>query len=107
MFLAVSCSDLGFVIRIVKYLIKLVRYIVPIALIALTVFDFTKGISSTDNKLSDKAKSNMVKRVILAVVIFLIPEMVNLIFNVININTSGSHLYGPKDYIACFRDTNV
>lgn len=75
------------VIRFIKILINIVRFIVPIGLIIMVSLDFGKGIINGDKKPGEIIKlcSN---RIIAAVVIFLIPTIVGFVLGLVDRVTS-------------------
>ena len=89
--LAVDCENMGFIFRIVVKLLFYIRIIVPILLIVLIVFDLAKVVTgSADDKAKSEAVSKAGKRLIYAVLVFLIPTVINFIFKTIE-------RYEPKD----------
>ncbi len=103
--LAVSCEDMGFLIRILAKLVYYLRIIIPILLIILIVFDLFKVmVGNADDKAKSEAINKAVKRFLYAVIIFLIPVLVNLIFKQVgeyapddnNINTT------PTSWVSCW-----
>lgn len=78
------CDTLGFlrVMYFVRLALNLIRYIVPIILIAMLVKDLLMNVINPNEKDGMKKITN---RLIAAVVVFLIPTVVNLIMNFINL----------------------
>ena len=84
MILDVSCSNLSFILNIVKYLIKIIQFVVPFFLIALVIFDLLKGIIAGDEKSSKETTNKIGKRLLYAVLLFLIPILVRYVFRAID-----------------------
>ena len=92
---AYTCEDLtstktyGYI----KDLFFLVQIIVPILLLVLGSLDFIRAIASQNDDGMKKAQSSFVKRLIIAVIIFLMPSVLNLLFsfltNAFDITTCG------------------
>lgn len=62
-----------------------VRIGIPILLIGLIIFDFVTAIfGGQDDKAVKKAKDKAIKRIIIAVVIFFIPTLINFVFDLVN-----------------------
>lgn len=79
------CSNISFVLRIVAVVLKVGRWIIPILLIALVCFDLFKVVTgNVDEKAKREATSTAVKRVIYAIIIFLIPSIVTFVLVTIN-----------------------
>lgn len=60
------------------------RILVPLAVLALGIIDFAKAVFVSKEEDMKKNQSNFVKRLIVAVAIFLIPTFVNLLLDVAN-----------------------
>lgn len=107
-----TCGELGFIMRILGFLMKLLKIAVPITLILLIVIDFAKAVIANDDKKMHEATSVAGKRLVYALVIFLVPTIVRLIFNQVgNIGTSGgmaanTELNGATSWIECYNSYN-
>jgi len=77
------CDTLGFlrVMYLIKMLLNIVRYVVPIIVIAMIIFDLTKNVINPKEK---EGMSKIIKRITAAVIVFLIPTIVNLLVAFIN-----------------------
>lgn len=100
------CDTLMPILRIVIYLLKIFQWVIPVILIALVTFDFVKSITANDEKNMNKAKDVAVKRLIYAVIIFLVPAIVRFTFKIIgnSLSTNDIGLDGPAAGIKCFND---
>ena len=78
-----ACSKIDFILNVVVYLFKFVGYIIPVFLIILITFDFVKAMISGDEKASKEASGKALKRFIYAIIFFLIPALVRIIFGII------------------------
>lgn len=65
-----------------------IKILVPIILILMGVFDFGKAVLASDEKAVKQAQSRFVKRIIVALIIFLLPTIIEVIFNILRDNTS-------------------
>ena len=70
---------------VLKTVITAVRIGTPILLILLTMVDFTKA--TTNDEALPKAKKHAVTRAIVAVIIFMLPSLVNLVFALIGMES--------------------
>jgi len=104
--LAVSCNDVAFVIRIIKLVITIVRWAIPILLIALITFDLVKGMTQKSDDEMRKSTSKIVTRVIWAVAIFFVPLLLKWIFGMFG-TTTQSGLNGPGDWVRCYNSINI
>ncbi len=85
MILDVTCSDLSFILKIVAKLLKYLHYLIPALLILFVVIDIAKVIvGQADDKAKTEAFNKAVKRVIYAVIIFLVPTILFFILDKIN-----------------------
>lgn len=82
---AVSCNDMGFLLRITVKLVKYLHIIVPILLIVFISIDLFKVVAgNADDKAKQEATGKAIKRVIYAVIVFLIPTILNFAFKTIS-----------------------
>lgn len=96
------CGTIMPVLRIIALLIKIIQWAVPIILIVFATFDFVKATMASEDKDMEKAKSSVATRLIYAVVIFLVPVVIRLIFSLISSNIPGGNYVGPGAWINCF-----
>ena len=75
-------SGLIQVFKIIKICLNAIRIIVPILLIVMTVVDVSKNVINPDEKDSLKKIGN---RVLAAVIVFLVPTIVNILLKVIDV----------------------
>lgn len=78
-----ACQGLEPLVRIIKGLIKYIAIIIPIALMVYGIIDLGKAVIASDEKEVKAAQSRLIKRVIYAVVIFLVPALVSLVMNIV------------------------
>ena len=71
-------------VNAVETVLNMIRWAIPIVLIILGSVDMFKGMTSGDDKEAEKAKKTFIRRLIYAVVAFLIPTLVTLTFNVVS-----------------------
>ena len=73
---------IGDVISIVKFVINLICWAIPIILIVLCILDIAKIVTAgnIDDKLKKEVTGRITSRVIFAVIIFLVPTIVRLLF---------------------------
>ena len=80
-----TCKSIGPVLSIIKWAINLICYAVPILLIVLLTIDVVKIVTAgnLDDKMKKEVGSKIVTRLIYAVVIFLIPVIINAVFGML------------------------
>lgn len=73
--------------KIIEYIDEVMSYIriaVPILLGGLIVFDFASAMFAGNEDKMKKAQGKAIKRIIIAIVIFFVPTLINLVFNIVN-----------------------
>jgi len=80
-----SCEKLinGELKNILDYVMSAIRIGVPILLIILLSYDITTAVIAGDDKVK-KIKGKIIKRIIIAIVIFFVPTLINFVFNMVN-----------------------
>lgn len=81
-----SCSDLfgTELVDDINKVMDIIKIVIPILLIVLGVIDFTKAVFSGSEDDISKCKKVFLKRIVAAVLVFLVPVFINLILNVAN-----------------------
>lgn len=87
-------------IEIINSVMSYIRIGVPLILIVLIGVDFAKATFTGDEKEIKKSKDAAIKRIIIAIVIFFVPTLLNLLFNVANSVWADAH------YEICGIDNN-
>lgn len=77
--------------KIINEIMSFIRIGVPLLLIVLLGVDFAKATFSGDEKAISKSKSNAVKRIVIAIIIFFVPAILNLLFDVANKVWENAH----------------
>lgn len=79
-------SGLGKVMGIIGYVIWGIKVVVPIILIIVGMLDMGKAVTLKDEGEIKKAQNSLIKKLIAAVIVFLVPTLVGLIMGVIGSN---------------------
>lgn len=80
--------------------VNLIKIAIPIILVIFGMLDLAKAVMSNDEKEMKGAQTKLMKRVIYAVLVFLVVSIVQLIFSVLSKNNvSGADVSGC---ISCF-----
>ena len=88
------CPKAAFdIISIVKFVINIICWAIPIILIVLCILDIAKIVTAgnIDDKLKKEVTSKVTTRIIFAVIIFLVPTIVRLLFNFIPVVSVDSN----------------
>ena len=81
-------GDFLAVLRIVRWVIDIICFAIPIILIILCILDIAKIVTAgnIDDKLKKEVTNKVVTRIIFAVLIYLVPTIIGLIFRLIPID---------------------
>ena len=82
-------------VALLQDLVNIVKIAIPIILIVLGTLDFGKAILSSDENEMKKAQGTFIKRLIIAVAIFLIPSLLGVILDIAN------NIWGNIDTTLC------
>lgn len=83
----ISCNGIlaGDFGDIVRKALNFLKFLVPIIIIGLTMIDFLKAIIAQDNKEINKAGNKLVKRIIIGIIIFLVPTILEFVLDLAGI----------------------
>ena len=86
-----ACTDLAQVIRLVKHgIIPLIQAVLIIALIVLLIIDLGKAVMAGKEDEIKSAQKLAIKRVVYAVLVFLVPWIVNVAMGLL-VNANGAN----------------
>ena len=85
--LGVCDPDFVSILRIVRWVVNIICFAIPIILIVLCVLDIAKIVTAgnIDDKLKKEVTNRIVTRIVFAVIIFLVPTIVRLLFRFVPI----------------------
>lgn len=63
---------------------SIIRIAVPALLVGLIIFDFASALFASSEDKMKKAQGKVIKRIIIAIVIFFVPTLINLVLNIVN-----------------------
>ncbi len=94
-FLEATCTDANLVqvADLVKNIITVIRWGVPVVIVILAMIDLGKAVTSQKEDEIKKATSGLVKRLIFGVVFFLVPSIVGFVLGLVA---------GSSEGVACF-----
>ena len=89
-------AELASIIGIVKWVINIICWAIPIILIVLCILDIAKIVTAgnIDDKLKKEVTGRITTRIIFAVIIFLVPTIVGIIFQFIPVSGKDVTLDG-------------
>lgn len=91
---SVCTGGIASVVGLAKMVIKVLQLVVPIGLIIMGTIDMAKVVIAGDEKKMKEAQKPFIKRIIAAVIVFLIPIIVNMVLSFV---TTGN-----SDWIDCW-----
>lgn len=91
---SVCTGGIASVVVLAKMVIKVLQLVVPIGLIIMGTIDMAKAVIAGDEKKMKEAQKPFIKRIIAAVIVFLIPIIVNMVLSFV---TTGN-----SDWIDCW-----
>ena len=100
-FLDSYCEDLAPVIGIVKGVITLIQWGVPILLIVFGTLDLAKAVIAGKEDEMKKAQSTLIRRAIYAVAVFLVVFLVQTVMGIVSDNVTGVDTKNP---ITCWNE---
>ena len=78
------CSKASSVLQIVGYALLIVKIVVPLLIIILGSIDFGSAVLAGEDKAIKESAFKLLKRVLIAIVIFLLPTIVRIIYYGVN-----------------------
>lgn len=97
------CCNMRPFLNILRYVIVIIQFSVPLLLIIFGTIDMFKAMTKGDEKENKKVIDTFVKRLIYGVMIFLVPFIVKLIFNVLNDNILKNQTeVDSMSWLSCF-----
>ena len=103
------------IMRLVRLIIKVLQIAVPVGLILMGTIDMAKSVIAGDEKKIKEAQKPFVKRIVAAIIVFLIPYIVNIAINLVVSdasdwrncwNTAGKDDYNKINYNNDLKDAN-
>lgn len=94
---SVCTGGIAEVVGLAKMVIKVLQLVVPIGLIIMGTIDMAKAVIAGDEKKMKEAQKPFIKRIIAAVIVFLIPIIVNMVLSFV---TTGN-----SDWIDCWNNS--
>ncbi len=97
-----QCDTLMPVIRLIKFgVIPLLQIVIIVALIILLILDFGKAVMAGKEDEIKSAQKLAIKRVIYAVIVFLVPWLVNVAFGLLD-NSTGEAANESQSALSCY-----
>lgn len=94
------CGELGPIINLLKSVLAIIQWGIPILLIIMGSIDLGKAVLASDDKEIKGATGKLMKRAIAAVAVFFIPMIVNLIIGMV-----GDAKVNEGGFVTCWNDS--
>lgn len=102
LFLA-QCDTLMPIIRLIKFgVIPLLQIVIIVALIILLILDFGKAVMAGKEDEIKSAQKLAIKRVVYAVIVFLVPWLVNVAFSLLDNTGNGDAKAESQSALSCY-----
>ena len=91
------CGKTAAIWQLIGYALFALKVAVPIIIIVMASIEFGKAAISSDDKAIGKAAKNLVQKLVIGIVIFFIPTIVNIIIGIVGeMNDSSDEIAGCK-----------
>lgn len=98
-----QCSTLMPVIRLIKFgIIPMIQIVIIVALIIFLIIDFGKAVMAGKEDEIKSAQKLAIKRIIYAVVVFLVPWLVNVAFGLLDNTGNGQAQGESQSALSCY-----
>lgn len=95
------CSEdnaVGQVVALAKMVVKVLQIAIPVGLIIMGTIDMGKSVIAGDEKKIKENQGKFVKRIISAVIVFLIPLIINVVLNFV--------VQDSNDWVKCWNEAS-
>lgn len=100
------CTNLQPFLNVIKVLLGIVRWTVPIVLIVFGSIDMFKAVTKAeDEKSIQDARRSLIKRIIYGVVVFLVPLIVNIVMELIDEGVTTTDEVTATTWVSCWNNT--
>lgn len=101
------CCDMRPFLKIIRLIISIIQWSVPLILIVLGTVDMFKTIVKADENATKEAQSTFFKRLLYAIIIFIVPFLVRFVLNIVsdNIKNDGSDLTSAEAWVECWTNS--
>lgn len=93
----VCTDDMANILAIVRFALTVIQWVVPIILIVLGSIDLVRAVVAGKDEEIKKHQTTLLKRVIAAVIVFLVPLLVTLIMGFLSTDSWQDCWAGAKD----------
>ena len=98
------CCNMKPFLNILRIVIHLLQFSVPLILLVLGTIDMIKAVTSNDDKAAKNSLNTFIKRLIYGVLVFLAPFLVRLVLNIINENILKNSDVDSMNWLGCWNE---
>ena len=91
-------SSVVCLLEIVKLILKIFMFALPIILIVLGVMDLFKAMITSDEKAAKESRKMFLRRVVYTIIVFLVPTIVMALFNILPSSAYDNDINGTNWY---------
>lgn len=91
------------IVRLIYLIVRYITILVPIILIVIGTFDLLKAVTASKEDEIKNAQKMLIKRIIYAILIFLIVPILNLIFTIFKPTEIDSNSTYQEDWYSCWQ----
>lgn len=99
------CNKTASIWQVAGYALYILKIVIPIILIILGMIDFARAALSSDEKMIKDAAFKFAKRLVAAVIIFFIPTLIDVAFDLVG-GFSGSIKTDYEKCVVCLTSPN-
>ena len=92
-------GDVLSIMRILNIVITIIRIVVPIILIVSLMISYLGAVKNNDSDALNKVNKTMIIKVVAAILVFMIPNFINLIADAVEVNKDG--------YLSCLANATT
>ena len=98
------CCNMKPFLKILRIVIRLLQFSVPLILLVLGTVDMIKAVTSNDEKTAKNSLDTFIKRLMYGVLVFLVPFLVRLVLNIINNNILKGSDVDSMNWLGCWNE---
>ena len=98
------CCNMKPFLNILRIVIRLLQFSVPLILVFLGTIDMYKAITAGDDKAAKTSLNTFMKRLVYGILVFLAPFLVRLVLNAINNNILQGSEVDSMNWLRCWNE---
>ncbi len=87
---ATACSIPADIVNVISTIIKVIKILVPVILIVVGMIEMAKAMTHQKEDEIKKAQSSLIKKAVVALIIFLMPALVSWVFGLVGSGEKGT-----------------